>query len=260
MTRGFSTLPVRTLVALAALAACATGCANYTSAQRYQQGLVLVLPGIQGKGMLNRQVIRGLAKAGVPYALESYDWTTGVAPLFIGHQIDIARNRKQAELISQRILGYAKEYPDRPVWLVGHSAGGGVAVWTLEDLPEGFEVEGAVLLAPSLSQDYNLAKALSHARRGIYHYYSRRDVVFLGIGTSLVGNVDRGFEPTAGRTGFAPPTDLASEEGQLYETRLQQIDCSSGIRCEGHIGLHVTATSPSFVQRIVAPNIWTKGK
>ena len=97
---------------------------------------------------------------------------------------------------------YQDNHPGRPVYVVGHSGGGGVAVFTAESLPDGRKIDGLVLLSASISKGYDLHKALANCRRGIINYYSSRDVGLLGVGTTLMGNVDGGHGPSAGLKGF----------------------------------------------------------
>ena len=212
-----------------------------------------MLPGIEGQGLMSRQIVEGLDRGKVPYALEVYDWTTGIAPLFLTHQMDRERNQVAAEGLAKRVQEYAEAYPGRPIWLVGLSGGGGIAVFALEALPVGFDVEGAVLIAPSLSREYDLSRALEHVRTKMYHYYSPSDLVFLGFGTLAFGTMDRIHGESAGRRGFVEPTGLTQWEQGLYVTHLEQVR-----RSEGGLAfsaLHVTSANPIFIERVVAPHI-----
>ena len=46
------------------------------NADRQASGLVLVLPGIEGRSTLNLDIAQGLVDGGVPLAVEVHDWTT----------------------------------------------------------------------------------------------------------------------------------------------------------------------------------------
>ena len=232
------------------------GCTNYTTAGRYARGLVMVLPGIEGRGVFNQQIVDGLGQAGIPYALEVYDWTSGLPIGFLAHLIDYTRNRQQARNIAGRLVDYRQKFPGRPIWLLGQSGGGGVLVMALEELPDDFTVTGAVLLAPALSPEYNLARALRHSRGPVYHFYSPNDSFFLGMGTQMFGTIDRKYRSAAGRRGFQRSLRLSSADVQLYDQRLRQIDCSTPGNTPGHPGLHLTSSSPTFIAKVVAPLIW----
>ena len=45
--------------------------------ERLDRGLVLILPGMEGRSFLNVSLMAGLLDAGLPYAMEILDWTTG---------------------------------------------------------------------------------------------------------------------------------------------------------------------------------------
>jgi len=66
--------------------------------------------------------------------------------------------REQAEKLAIRIYEYQRAYPQRPVFLVGHSGGSGVAVFALESLSrlrDARPVDGAILIASSVSRFAN---------------------------------------------------------------------------------------------------------
>ena len=124
--RRFSILVVPACVALA-------GCGSsqrYVSSDRLLRGLVIVLPGIEGHGLLNRQICEGLNDGGVNWAIELRDWTTGIPGNFLYHLRAQKRNRRVAAQIAARIGRYNVRYPGSPVVLIGQSGGGAIAVWT----------------------------------------------------------------------------------------------------------------------------------
>ncbi|MFH0963442.1 MAG: alpha/beta hydrolase [Planctomycetota bacterium] len=228
---------------------------KYATMERYEKGLVLILPGIEGWSVFNWLVAEGLAKGGVPYALEIHDWTTGFSLLFLWHLVARRRSRREAERVAVRIREYLREHPGRPVWVVGQSGGGGIAVFALEALRDEENVEGAVLLAPALGQEYDLTESLERTTRGIHHYYSHFDVFFQGLGTGIFGTMDRAYGSSAGRRGFKRPANLTSEGEELYASRLFQVDCTRSMRRTGHVGLHLTSSHPGFIEQVVAPVI-----
>jgi len=201
------------LVAAMPLAGCATGMkshidrdADFVNPDRMKKGLVIILPGIEGESSANRDVRKGLADAGVPYALAIYRWGFPIPGLgLLVNQTDTAGNRRAAVELAKGIVRYQTRHPDCPVFLVGHSAGGGVAVFTLEalaDLPDAKPIRGAILLSSSISANYPLEKALKMTQGGIVNGYNPEDTVLLGAGTAMMGNVDGGHGDSAGRTGF----------------------------------------------------------
>jgi hypothetical protein len=179
----------------------------YVNLDRAGKGLVVILPGIEGESSANRDVRQGLYEAGIPYALVIYRWGAPVPGLgMLINQTDVARNRRQGEEIASQIASYQHKHPGAPVFMIGHSAGGGVTVFTLESLGRiagARPIEGAFLLSSSISANYDLTAALKMTTRGVVNVSNSDDTVMLGGGTGSFGNVDGGHGDSAGRTGFS---------------------------------------------------------
>ncbi len=225
---------------------------------RYQQGLVIVLPGIEGQSGLNASIARGLARGGVPSAIEIYDWTLAGTASWLINLAGESRNRQHAERLALRIVAYQKQHPGRPVHLIGHSGGGGVAVFALEALPADRPVTGALLLAPALSPEYDLTRALQRTRHGIWNFYSGQDVGFLGVGTTLFGTIDREHGAAAGAVGFREPATLKPEGRRYYRTRLHQVRYTPRMARSGHGGGHTGWASQEFAREWLAPLIYAQ--
>lgn len=213
---------------------------------RLDNGLVIILPGIEGESQLNLDIREGLMLAGVPGAMPIYHWGRPVpvaAPLL--NQMDFVGNRLEAQRIAQMIVEYQNGHPGRSVYLVGHSGGGGMAVFAAESLPEGRSVDGLVLLSASLSRGYDLSKALSHTRCGIVNFYSNYDRLLV-IGTTLTSNVDGGRGPAAGALGFKRPAHAADSYSRLWQVQLSEVETSSG-------WAHAATTRSDFVYGCVSP-------
>ena len=207
---------MRTYAAILLLAAlAASGCgkphhidldAQYVNPERMAKGLVIILPGIEGESDANRGIRKGLKDGAVPYALAIYRWGFPVPGLgLLMNQTDTAGDRRAGADLAKGIARYQQKHPGCPVFLVGHSAGGGVAVFALEalaDLPDAKPVTGAILLSSSISAGYSLEKALRMSRCGIVNGYNPDDTALLGAGTAIFGNVDGDHGDSAGRTGF----------------------------------------------------------
>lgn len=175
--------------------------------ERLDQGLVLILPGIEGRSFLNISLMQGLIDGGVPYGMEIVDWTTGNKFLALYHLRAWRRNLKIAAQLAARIVEYQRDYPGRPVWLIGHSGGAGMSVLTLAALPDGMKITGLVLMAAALSPGFDLTPAFEKVERGIWSFHSWNDWLFVGIGTTLFGTMDGWHRPGAGMLGFHPPRD-----------------------------------------------------
>jgi hypothetical protein len=198
-------------VSIPGLVGCATAPYDkeslYVNLDRAGKGLVVILPGIEGESGANRDVRQGLYETGIPYALVIYRWGAPVPGLgMLINQTDVTRNRRQGEEIASQIAFYQQKHPAAPVFMIGHSAGGGVTVFTLESLGRltgARPIEGAFLLSSSISASYDLTEALKMTRRGIVNVSNSDDTVMLGGGTASFGNVDGGRGDSAGRTGFS---------------------------------------------------------
>lgn len=222
------------------------------SPERQQQGYVLILPGIEGKSYLNGNIAKGLADGGVPCKIEVYDWTAGSVVLFPVTLRDLERNKAEARKVARKIMAYQDEHPGQPVYLIGHSGGGGLTVLVLEALPHDRPITSALLLAPAIAPDYDLRRALRRTRSGVWNFYSPYDVGFLKLGTTLMGTIDGTHTSAAGAVGFIMPFGLDREGRQLY-ARLHQQRYTSKMAESGHAGVHTGWAKRRFVAEWLAP-------
>jgi len=221
--------------------------------ERLDRGLVIVLPGIEGKGHLCLDIAHGLDDGGVALAIEVIDWTTGFPALFAYHLRAQGRNRRAAERIAERIVAYQEKYPGRPVHLIGHSGGAGVGLFALEALPAGHGISSAILLAAAVSPGYDLREALSHTEAGIWNLYAPLDVLFLGLGTLVLGTTDGSHTIAAGRRGFTAPDEPDTETLRLYETLLHQRPYDREMAASWHLGGHNGWANRLFAAEWLAP-------
>ena len=237
----------KTAIAIAIAAACAAGCGGtnkeYVTPHRLERGLVIILPGIEGEGGYTYDVRAGLLRSAVDMAMPIHSWGRPIplaGPLI--NQMDVIGNRIAARRIAQMVTDYQDSHPDRPVYIIGHSGGGGVAVFAAEALPDDRKLEGLILLSASISKTYNLTKALSRCRCGIMNFYSGQDVGLLGVGTTLFGNVDGIRGPSAGLTGFD------KKPVGLYEIAWREEMAQTG-----YTGGHLSSGQEKFIAAYVAP-------
>lgn len=214
-----------------------------------------MLPGIEGTSPWNRNIAVGLDKGGVVSAIEVYDWTYKIPGANILNLTNIERNREQAAKLAQRIIQQTNRNPDTPVHIIGHSGGGGLAVLTLEALPADVAVDQVILLAPALSPEYDLSRALRRTRKGIVNYYSQLDLGFLGIGTTVFGSIDRDRGPSAGAVGFEYPQRLSAESRKLYASKLRQVRWTPQMARRGAFGTHMGWMRQDFASSTLAPTI-----
>ncbi|MGB2822187.1 MAG: hypothetical protein WBF17_14480 [Phycisphaerae bacterium] len=225
----------------------AVGCnsnSDFVTEDRLAEGLVIVLPGIEGESELNQNIRRGLIAGGVHRAIPIHSWgrPIPIAGVLI-NQVDFLGNRLSGIGVKDLIVNYQDSHPGKPVHVVGHSGGGGVAVFAAEALPEDRKIDGLILLSASISSAYNCKKAASRCTKGIVNFYNPDDAGLLGIGTTVLGTVDGTHGPSAGLIGF----DKAGEEGHenVYQVKLSGMDATGDP--------HASTTHPGFVSFNVAP-------
>lgn len=242
-----------TATPLCLLAPLVAGCshAHLQTNDRLNRGLVIILPGIEGRSIWNENLARGLEDGQVRCAIEVYNWGTPIPGGFLLNLADMERNRNEAAKLRMRIKDYWRQYPRRPVQLIGHSGGAGIAVLTAEIMSPGEELDRLILLAAAISPGYDLSRALSHTRRGIYNCYSEMDNLFLGPGTLLFGTIDRQHSESAGKSGFRMPPGLPTEQTRQYE-KLHQIAWTPSLLRIGHDGGHFGWAERGFVRSWVA--------
>lgn len=231
----------------------------YITAERSRQGLVMILPGIEGPSVLNASIRQGLMDGGLPYALEIYNWhgpRTGFAFTYAWSETAC---RKRAAAVASRVQEYRAVYPGRPVFIVGHSAGGGIAIFAAEEIPEEDPIDGVIAIAPSLGPDYDLTKALTGAGGHVASCSSDKDMFLRGLIT--VGrNIDGDWGVTAGQQGFEVPIAATTECREAYSD-LVQIRWTPDMAEEGNTGGHFGWTSPAWVAAHLVPIIdqWSHG-
>ena len=208
---------------------------------------LLHLPGISGETGLDRGMLRGLREGGYQGITDVYDWTganAGIAAL-----VASKRNHEEAQKISDMIQKQFHDQPDGQILIVSHSAGTGLCVWALEDLPEGVMVDTVLLLSSALSPDYDLSRALSHVRGKAYAFYSPNDVVVLKAGTQLFGTVDGKKTSAAGLLGFTRPQGADAKQyaklvAEPYDPAWMKL---------GNIGDHIGCMVPTFGAAVLSP-------
>ncbi len=228
------------------------GCApaDYTAAERYDRGLVVVLDGAGGITRSPDDIKRGLYEAGVTHAMETFNWSEHD---ILQDQTDLERNRRKAAELADRLARYVAAHPDCPVHLIGISAGTGIVIFAAEALPDGCRVDGICLLASSLNAGYDLSPAMRHVRNEITNFTSALDIAVLAVGVTVTGTVDRSREVSAGLYGFHLPGDASHETRLLYERKLIEVPWHPGYVIHGHMGHHLGASSSAFVRQKMGP-------
>ena len=237
----------------------AVGCSDngpFMTTERQEQGMVMVLPGIEGVSELNKDIRKGLDLGGVGYAMPIRSWGRPIPLIGVAiNQVDVLGNRLAAAGLAKDIMKYQDKHPGKPVYVIGHSGGGGVAVFVAEYMDDTHKLDGVLVLSASISKSYNLEKALSKTRRGIVNFYNRSDGGLLGVGTAVMGNVDGGHGLSAGLAGFDNPKNTDSVSKKVAYGKLHQIEITKDMPLGGDS--HTAVTRPAFVSTFIAPWIYS---
>ncbi len=238
------------------LVICWCGCArmiNSSSVDRRDHGCTLVLTGIEGAHPGHACFVAGLKSGGVPSEIEVIDWTTGVPALMLVHLRGAGRNQQQADRIAEKIVRYQDKYPGRPVDIIGHSGGGGIALLTIESLPDNRLVDSIILLAAAVSPDFDLRPVLPKVKRGIWNYTSLvGDAPLLVAGTTAFGTIDGCHMPSAGARGFRLPVDATHSERDMYASKLFERPYRLQMAFSGNFSDHFGGLNPLFAKNELA--------
>jgi pimeloyl-ACP methyl ester carboxylesterase len=213
------------------------------------QDVVFIANGSGDFRTVTAALCEAVAAERVPLQLETVPWSHGFG-CYLSDHADHANHVAWGCRLAQAVAAYRRACPGAAVYLVGHSAGSAVVLAAAEALPPG-SVERIVLLAPSVSADYDLRPALRCARCGIDTFRSRRDLLELGLGTSIAGTADRHWAPAAGRVGFRPVI-VCPGDAELY-TRLRQHSWDTVVAWTGNHGGHYGTQSVAFAQAYLLP-------
>ncbi len=248
--------PLNALLAVV-LGLLVAGCATTSPEReaRMHRGYVFYCDGSGGGGTLRNYaggVRNGLVEAGYPGAGEMFPWHTGLG-VTADHTASVGYKRKKGEELARRIQEYSRQHPDAPVTAMGLSAGTAIVVFGLEALPASRQVDNALLLAPSVSADYNLTESLQRVGHRMYVFVSENDGVLRHL-LPMFGTADRqrGRVGAAGLRGFQRPENPSAQTQAQY-AKLVHVHWEPEFRGKGHGGGHTDVVNARFVREYIAP-------
>jgi pimeloyl-ACP methyl ester carboxylesterase len=212
-------------------------------------GIVYVVGGVGGMDPLSTWAQTAFQQAQVPHEVRLFFWTHGKGRVLRDLQDTTHLVSKAEELAGEIREELAST--DRPIYLVGHSAGAGVVLEAAARLPPA-TLARIVLLSAAVSPGYDLRPALRATRGEIISFHSSLDRVWLGWGTRQFGTVDRVYGPSAGMLGFQQPGRSDPEGRQLYR-RLVQVAWTPRMLLAFCGGSHHSTVMPLFLATQVAP-------
>jgi hypothetical protein len=257
------TRPVFGLMATAFCCVLAAGCQSSPSFTRQDldQGCVFYLDGAGGGGKVRnytKGIQQGMIDAGYDGGGKLFVWQTGLG-IVADQSASVQYKRKQSRKLAHQIVDYKQRFPHAAVNLVSLSAGTAIAVFALEELPAGMKVDHVVLLASSMSADYDLTKALEHVSHRMYLFMSNHDAVLRFL-VPVAGTADRQKwleAQAAGLRGFVQPDEADDRTVKAYR-KLIELEWTPEFADYGHRGGHTDVVKPDFVHAYVAPLIMHK--
>ncbi len=208
---------------------------------------ILFSPGVAGEGPWFGQVRDGLRQGGIDRPIICIHWGAP-PPLFMFNYTNASIHDSAEGEFANKILAAYKDDPSRRIDLIGHSAGCGVILGALKKLPADVHVRTVILLAPSVSPQYDLRESLPHIDQLLHVFYSDQDTVFLKWRDSHFGGYDNIKTPAAGYAGF----DLSQLDPAL-RTKIIQHPYDPAWKSLGNDGGHIGCTAPHFATQILAP-------
>lgn len=190
-----------------------------------------------------RCVPTGLRKGGFEGKYIYWPWHGRCGPgLNLSDIWNTDLHERHAREIADYIADYKRRHPAAPVYVLGCSAGGQVALRAIELLPDGLSVDAAALLSPAVSPRRDVTGVLAHIDGMLVNSCSRLDFAILGLGTLVVGTGDRKRSASAGMVGLR--TD---------DERVVNLFWRPSMVFTGRMGGHNSCMAPAFIARYVAP-------
>ena len=189
-------------------------------------GRMIVLPGIHNT-LFHLDGFMDMARASLPnFDIDRRKW--GLTFFGIRNLRAAEDNIAFARNLATDITQWRRANPDKLLYLMGYSGGGGVASLVLAELPADVSVDRLILVAPAISADFPIEHhAGEHVRDFVVNFASVKDLQ-VGLGTKLFGTIDRKYEYSAGYSGFtAGFNQLAQWHWSTADQRI------------GHYGNHV---------------------
>lgn len=238
-------MAARSILTSLFMACSAFGCAsrpasvsNATVRKAAEARCILFVPGVAGDGPWH-DGLRAAAKE-VGLTVNVFAW--GVPVVFTQNFNDVRVHREAETSLAEAIVACRASSGRVPTLVIAHSAGGGVVLGALKQLPADVVIDRVVLLSPSVSPGYDLTTVLPHVGR-LMIYHSAKDTAFLDWRTSTFGTYDNIKTPAAGNRGFAVSSLSAAERAKV-----EHVVWDETFQSLGNDGGHFGALSRSFVK------------
>ncbi len=175
------------------------------------RGIVIVVDGAGGYPTASRSITAAVEQARLPLCVRTFEWSFGrLRPL--ADVRDSEHSRCRGDELAGEVNRYRASYPGVGVSLIGFSAGSVVVLAAAERLPAN-ALERIVLLAPAVSTEYNLRRALLSARGGMDVFTSQPRSLVARPGNRRRGDSGRHTRPGR-RTGRVPAAGAVPERNR----------------------------------------------
>jgi hypothetical protein len=209
--------------------------------------ILILVPGVAGNIGYDH-LLSGLASAGVDRQVQIDSWGAPTILFFLNFQTTSIHHAAEVAL-AQRIEQLNRDHPGTQIDLIGHSAGCGVILGALPQLPPQLQVRTVLLLAPSVSPTFDLTPSLTRVSRHLHVFYSPYDKFFLYWRTSTFGTYDNIRTRAAGNCGFTGPSAASSI--------LIQHPYDPSWKSLRNDGSHTGTLTEPFAKSILAPLLMT---
>jgi pimeloyl-ACP methyl ester carboxylesterase len=165
------------------------------------QNLVVLVPGCAGDGFWYNDLRQSVAASQPTRTVRTFEWGLPL-PLYMLNLQDAKIHSKAEKALAKAIKSWRDRYPSGHLTLLGHSAGCGVILGSLSRMEKRVDVENVVLLAPSISPNYQISPALRQIAGTLHVFFSDGDRLWLGWRTSTFGTYDSIRTEAAGKIGL----------------------------------------------------------
>jgi pimeloyl-ACP methyl ester carboxylesterase len=212
-----------------------------------RQGIIIVASGSGGDPSLTENLGQLVQLRGLPLAVVEIPWCRMSGP-FKDH-MDLEGQYLGARRVVEYVSAFRQQCPGEKVFLLGHSTGTHVLLNAVGFLPPR-SVDQIVLLAPSISRDFDLRPALRCSKGGIISTCSDEDWI-LGSTATVYPTSDRKWTESAGAVGFNMPPPH-HPDAALYRN-LRLIPYERQMTSQRYYGGHFGVARAKYLDAYILP-------
>ena len=223
------------------------------SADAECKGLAVFVAGLNWFGVRwgLRRATAGLRDAGFGGTMVYWQWHSRPEGMFgVPAYLYRARFEPEGRAVAEFITAWRREHPDGPIYLLGCSAGGYIALRALELLGDGVCVTSAAMISAAFAPACDLRGALARVAGPMVISSSWLDWLVLGLGTSVLGTSDGRHTPAVGMVGLA---SVPGRRGDRPAGKIVQVRWRPSMILSGRFGGHASAVPRRYIAKYIAP-------